>query len=116
MAKEKQMKKKKLTDKEIHDCCHRIAEPCFKFIKKKMKSEMEYLNQNISDIDMSDIVNITINVLASIDANIFMMTKNVFMEFTGHDMDLALAIKIHIDQVTSILDKDELSRLKEKMN
>lgn len=110
------MGKRKLSDREMQDCVQRIAEPSFKFIRKKIERELDYIYKNDSVPDINDIVNIMIMSLANTDTNILMMMRNIFKKITGSDMDFPLAMKLYIDDIMSILHKDEISRLKEKMN
>lgn len=106
----------KLDDDEFRECVMRIAEPSFRYIRRKIQNEVNYIYKDIKKPDMNDIVNITIVALASIDASIFQMTKKIFREITGHEMDFALVMKIFIDDITGTMEKHELDQLKNKMN
>ncbi len=108
-------KVKKLTDKEMKIAVDAIGLSTFNFMKNKLAKQIKIIYGEQFP-DPNDIVHIAINSLSSIDTNILMMTRNIFEKATNSKMDFNLMMHDYIEDILSIMNKDEKKRLKEKMN
>jgi hypothetical protein len=105
----------KLTDKELKDIGFKIAHPTFEFMKKIITKELDTIVKE-GTVDMNTFVNLVVIALSSLDTNILIMTRNAFLKVTGNELDFVKLMNIYLGDLTSIMDKDDLARLKEKMN
>jgi hypothetical protein len=105
----------KLTDKEIIDLSHRIAEPSFKFFKKLLIKELDYAQKD-GDININDFIHLMLITLSSFDANAMIMTRNTFKYKTGKEIDFVNMMELYFNDLMSIMTSDDRQRLRAKMN
>jgi hypothetical protein len=54
--------------------------------------------------------------LSSLDSNILIMTRNTYKTSTGNEIDFVKMMETYINDLMSIMNKDEVKRLREKLN
>ncbi len=116
MSKRKMMKLYNLTDAEIEVMAKNIAEPAFELMKKKINTQLDIINKKEKDIHINSIINLVVAALSSLDANVLVMLRNLYKDTAKVDIDFVHLMNVYLGHVTSIMNHDELKRLKEKMN
>ena len=103
---------------ELDELVENISRPTFKFMRRVINRELDRLKlkNKKENIEMNFIINLIVISLASLDTNILIMTRNVFKKTTDQELDFATLMHTYFQNVTSIMNQDELMRLKEKMN
>jgi hypothetical protein len=67
-------------------------------------------------LDMNDFINVIIIALSSLDSNVLIMTRNTFKKATGNELDFVKLMNIYFEDLMTILNKDEVARLREKLH
>lgn len=109
------MKFLKLTNKEMIDISHKIAEPAFKQFKKLVIKELDYVKKG-ADIDINDFIHIMVIALSSFDANALIMTRNTYKHKTNNEIDFVKMMELYFNDLMSIMTEDDRIRLRQKMN
>jgi len=99
----------------LRDVAFRIGAPAFKYMKKIITREIQSLCKG-QILDMNDFINVIIIALSSLDSNVLIMTRNTFKKATGNELDFVKLMNIYFEDLMTILNKDEVARLREKLH
>lgn len=116
MTENKDIKLRKLSDNEIRSISSKVAKASYKFIRKKLQAEFDHYYSAKCYPDMNDIVNASVGALVFIDANILILTRNIFHDALGEHLDFEKMMSVYLSSLSSIMDEDNKMRQKEKLN
>lgn len=104
-----------ISDDEMTDLVLRVAKPSFKFLMRKLDKELYYLTSK-HEIKMIDFVNLILCSLSNIDSNILLWLRNCYKKRMNKEMDLSVLMHAYMTNLMSIMNEDEVIRLKQKLN
>mgnify|MGYP003396387534 FL=1 len=110
------MKFGNLSDDQMYNFVKNIPEPTYEFMKNKIMDELDHVKSKKKDIDLRSVIGLLVVTLASLDANILAMIKNIYRGTTNSEIDIVTLMTVYFKNVTQFMSDDELKRLKEKMN
>lgn len=105
----------RITDAQLKKIAKALGEPIFNQFVNSMRKEIKRV-MGTANISINDYVNIVILTLSSIDGSVLKMVRESYKGTTGQEIDFVKVLIHYIDQIQTILNEDELKRLREKMN
>lgn len=105
-----------LTTDELQERTKKIGEPTFNLMKKLIHHELNIINEKHKTLTMNSLLNLIVGSLASVNANIFVMLRDIIKKSGLKDFEFEKILEIFFESMRHSLTQEGLINLKEKIN